>query len=305
MKNFAIKNVNTLITTTMDIYVYGLINHAAALAFYFLLSVMPSLLLIIITAKKLLVIYPDFTLKMLDYIESINPTLTNFINSTNILNTKGDINYSYVGVFSLILAASLFFKALIRAFDIICKGTNRGFIMGFFIPYIYTLISVIFIIVITIIQIGSHIYINFLFDFIPFRLPKSVYFVIEGFFIPTVIIAVATFLTYYTLSFKTIGIKTSFYGSLLFSLLFYITNILFNKLYNPSFYNYLYGSIGYIIILLVWLYIAFILFLYFADFSYNFSHYDIRLKKLANKSDKPLTFFENITIKLENYRNQK
>jgi len=110
MKNFAIKNLNTLITTTMDIYVYGLINHAAALAFYFLLSVMPSLLLIIITAKKLLVIYPDFTLKMLDYIESINPTLTNFINSTNILNTKGDINYSYVGVFSLILAASLFLK---------------------------------------------------------------------------------------------------------------------------------------------------------------------------------------------------
>jgi membrane protein len=305
MKNFAIKNINTLIITTMNVYAYSLINHAAALAFYFLLSIMPSFLLIIITAKKLLVAYPDFTLKILDYIESINPTLTNFINSTKILNTKGDVNYSYVGFFSLILAASLFYKALIRAFDVICKDINRGFITGFFIPYIYTMISAIFIIVITIIQISANIYINFLFDFIPFHIPKSFFFIIEGFFIPTVIVAIATLLTYYTLSFKTIGFKTSFYGSLLFSLLFYITNILFNKLYNPSFYNYLYGSIGYIIILLVWLYTAFILFLYFAAFSYNYSHYEAHLAEIANKGDNPLTLIEKIIIKLENCRIQK
>ena len=297
MKYITIKTLNIIILTTTDVYGYGLINHAAALAFYFILSSMPSLLLIVISAKKLLTIYPDFTIKVLEYIENINPSLTNFINSTNILSSEGDINYSYVGVFSLILAASLFFKALTRSFDIICKSMNKGFITGFFFPYIYTIISVILIILITFIQIGSQIYIHFFFNLIPLNILKIVYFLIESFFIPTFLIFIVTFISYYALSFKSIGFKASLYGSLWFSLFLFFINILFRKLYNPSFYNYLYGSIGYIIILLIWLYTIFILFLYFAAFSYNFKHYLTRIEDIKNKNVQP-SLLDKIIIKL-------
>jgi membrane protein len=297
MKNIIIKTLNIIILTIIDVYGYGLINHAAALAFYFILSIMPSLLLIVISAKKLLTIYPDFTLKILEYIGNINPSLSNFINSTNILSTEGDIKYRYVGIFSLILAASLFFKALTRSFDIICKSMKKGFITGFFFPYIYTIISVILIILMAFIHIGSQIYINFFFDFMPLNILKTIHFLIESFFIPTFFIFITTFVSYYALSFKSIGLKSSLYGSLWFSLFLYFINILFKELYNPSFYNYLYGSIGYIIILLIWLYTIFILFLYFAAFSYNFKHYLTRIEDIKNKNVQP-SLLDKIIIKL-------
>lgn len=299
MKSIIIKTLNIIILTTTDIYSYGLINHAAALAFYFILSIMPALLLIVISAKKLLSIYPDFTMKILEYIGNINPSLSNFINSTNILSNGGDINYSYVGIFSLILAASLFFKALTRSFDIICKSINKGLITGFFIPYLYTIIAVILIILMVFIHIGSQIYINFFFDFMPLNILKTLHFLIESFFIPTFLIFIVTFISYYALSFKSISFKASLYGSLWFSFLLYFINLLFRKLYNPSFYNYLYGSIGYIIILLIWLYTIFILFLYFAAFSYNFNHYLSRIEDIKNKNIKH-SLLERIIIKFAN-----
>ena len=302
IKCFIIKNINIFILTVSDVYKYSLINHAAALAFYFLLSIMPSLLLIIISAKKLLTIYPDFTTKLLEYIENINPSLSNFIENTNTIITKGDISYSYVGIFSLILASSLFFKALTRSFDSICKSATKGIVTGFILPYIYTIFSVVLIILIALIQVVSQLYIHFFFDFIPFKIPNSVYFIIEGFFIPTFLIFATTFITYYSLSFKSIGIRASFYGSLLFSILLYFTNILFNKLYNPSLYNYLYGSIGYIIILLIWLYTIFILFLYFATFAYTFQNYKERISTILNKKE-GISFLERITVKFSRYIN--
>ncbi len=303
LKYFIIKTLNVLILTVADVYNYSLINHGAALAFYFLLSIMPSLLLIIISAKKLLTIYPDFTTKLLDYIENINPSLSNLIESTNTIVTKGDINYSYIGIFSLILASSLFFKALTRSFDIICKSVTKGIITGFILPYIYTIFSVVLIILIALIQVASQLYLHYFFDFIPFKTPKIIYFIIEGFFIPTCLVFVTTFITYYSLSFKSIGINASFYGSLLFSILLYFTNILFNRLYNPSLYNYLYGSIGYIIILLIWLYTIFILFLYFAAFAYTFHNYKERISSILNKNE-GISFLERISVKFHRYMNK-
>ncbi|MDY6820257.1 MAG: YhjD/YihY/BrkB family envelope integrity protein [Deferribacterota bacterium] len=300
IRYYFIKNINIILLTLNNVYEKRLVNHAAALAYYFILSVIPSLILIIILANKILIIYPNITNAVIKYIEGLNPSLSNFINSTNALNTDINGGYSLISLFSLIIAASLFFRALIRCFNIICDNIPKKIITGFFLPYLLTLISTILIIIIILFQLLAQIFIKVFIHIIPFKIPPYFIFLINNFLIPTIVISIATFISYYMLSNKKITIKASLYGSITFSLTLFFTNYLFNTLYNPYIYNYLYGSLTYIIILLIWLYVIFILYLLFADLSYNLSRFDEHIKEIRVKTNP--TFLEKIIIKIsKNY----
>jgi membrane protein len=280
------KSIVSFLISTGDFYANGLINHGAALAFYFILSLIPVFLLTAIIGNNLLSVNPDVALGFFDLIQNIAPNFKDFIEKTGLFETRQSMNFSFVSVISLIFAASLFSKALTRCFSIICNYPKNKYILSIFLPYILTFISIIFIIIVIIVQILSHLVIKFFWLYFDIKIIKVSLFILENLFLPLIVIFVLTFFSYIILSYKKISFFASFYGSFLLTFFIYMMELLFNKIYKPAYYNHLYGSVSFLILFLLWFYVIFVLFLFFANFAYIYSNYNEAILNIINKHNK-------------------
>ncbi|TYB36238.1 MAG: hypothetical protein FXF49_00810 [Flexistipes sinusarabici] len=250
-----------------------LMNFAANLTFFFLLSFIPMLLIISVVLTNLPV-PAEITSEIIKTIKSINPDLIGYIlksaGDTHIL-TKNALNFGIFGAVSLFLTSLLFVRALKAAFSVIFskKDQKWGF-LNFFIPVIMEIMALIMLIAVIALKIILNIVSKFFdksflqdFTFIINALENIVY-------MPIVILLAISWLSYFLMSRGGINLKVSLYSSIGFCISLYLLNIVFTNIFDMAFYSLIYGSLGTLIFGLLWLYILFCLFLFWGEFGYVF-----------------------------------
>ena len=249
-------------------FVRGVINgslssRASSIAFSFFLAIFPM----IITFFTLIPFIPikDFHVVLLDLIEQITPSTANDIISetlTDIINRPRGGLLSFSFVLTLIFATNGI-DNLIQAFNVTYHTIEtRTLVKQRLIAILlFFIISVILVISIGLITVGSSI-INYLFDH-HLLTNWLTYFLLQA--VKWVILVANLFFTisfiYYLAPAKDSKFRFISAGSTLATILSIVTMLGFNfYVQNFSSYNALYGSIGTLLIILLWIYInAFIL----------------------------------------------
>ncbi len=244
-------------------FVRGVVNgslssRASSIAFSFFLAIFPM----IITFFTLIPFIPidDFHLRLLDLIQQITPNTANDIiqeTLTDIINRPRGGLLSFTFVLTLIFATNGI-DNLIQAFNTTYHTIEtRTLVKQRLIAILlFFIISIILVISIGLITLGSGI-INYLFDH-HLLTNWLTYFLLQA--VKWIILIANLFFTisfiYYLAPAKDSKFRFISAGSTLATVLSIVTMLGFNfYVQNFSSYNALYGSIGTLLIILIWIYI--------------------------------------------------
>ncbi|MEC9493191.1 YihY/virulence factor BrkB family protein [Flexistipes sp.] len=250
-----------------------LMNFAANLTFFFLLSFIPMLLIISVVLTNLPV-PAELASEIFKMIKSVNPDLIGYIlksaGDTQVL-TKNALNFGIFGGISLFFTSLLFVRAMKAAFSVIFskKDQKWGF-LSFFIPVIMEILALVMLIAVIMLKIAINVVTkffdkSFLQDFI------LIINILENIiYMPIVILLAISWLSYLLMSRGGMSSKISLYSSIGFCVSLYFLNIFFTKVFNMAFYSLIYGSLGTLIFGLLWIYVVFCLYLFWGEFGYVF-----------------------------------
>lgn len=246
-----------------------LFNHAGAAAFFFIVSIPPVFLLLIIAFDRFLVSYTEASEILFGFMKNINENLDkDFLAKIGLLN----LNPTAIGIFgllNLLWAGRAILTAIQRGLGIIFPAEKSRpqlvtTIMSFIILSILFAASVL----ITFVSIGLKVFKPLLEadqvmqPFFQFMLPvfrQSV---------PFLIITLLIFLAYRFVPSNKPKTTSSLVSAFGCSLTIYVIHILFSKLFTVAQYNVIYGVLGSLILMALWIYFSFLLFFFFAEFTF-------------------------------------
>jgi membrane protein len=255
-----------------------LLNHAGAAAFFFLLSVTPVFLLILISFDRYLISFPDVSVNFFAFLKSINENLDkDLLVRIGLLN----VNTTAIGIFSLInllWAGRSILTSIQRGLGIIFSAEKIRTplamnIFSFIILFLLLLLSVIA----TFISMGLNFFQTFAADsFIIHTLFQTLVPVIRR-FVPLLVTFIVIFLSYRFIPLQRPKTVSSLIGALWCSLSIILLHMLLSKFFNVAQYNVIYGVLGSLILMVIWIYISFVLFFFFAEYTLVSDKIDILL----------------------------
>lgn len=262
----------------------SLINHAASGAFYFLLSVVPLALFFVFVLDIWLSGYGKVSDYFFQLLSNINPAINRqFFESMGLLKGSSSF-YGLVGALGLLWSSRLVFTSIRNGFDIIfISSKKRGILKNnlvslIFLPITFVAALSFFITSAVTKQLNKLINefgLNDLIDLSFLNSLTSYYPVILALFI--------AFILYKFIPKVKIKGTYALAGAILFIVSIYFTQKLLGVFINASKYNLIYGVISALIIALIWTYVLFILFYFFATFIYVISHYaELEIVKYYN-----------------------
>ncbi len=274
----------------------GLLNHAASLAFFFILSVVPALMFSVYFSSLLLVKNQAIYEQVLIVVKEFNNFIWNFL-------SNGDygiysLSFSDVGIFgiaALLFSSTLFVRSILRAFEqIFNEPCYKSLIFSYFVPIFINLFSVLLIIILISSMVILKILMNKLgIEFINKYLNVSVITGLLSTF-PLVILFFTSFFMYKIFAWNKIRLKTALMISLLFSLNIYLIKYLLNEnIFAPSQIN-IYGSASIFLLTIISFYVVYIFFLFWIQFGFIFENTNILVLRFIIDSDKSVLFRENV-----------
>ncbi len=249
----------------LDQIVYRFTNHniigsAAELAYFLVLSIFPFLIALLNIITYTSFGKSEFTLDIIRYVpEDIQKIIEAFVNDLNFGSSEGLLSIAVIGG---ILAASTGFRAIIRALNRAHEYTeNRGFFKKIGLSIFFTVILLLMILLVFISLVFSELIGKFIFQLFNievffFMTWKYLRFLISFIFM----ILVFALIYKYSPNIKkenSISLKSTFPGAIFSSLSWIALSLIFSY-YVSNFgrYSITYGSLGGVIILLVWLFIS-------------------------------------------------
>jgi membrane protein len=255
-----------------------LLNHAGAAAFFFLLSVTPVFLLLLISFDRYLISFPDVSVNFFAFLKSINENLDkDLLVRIGLLNVKT----TAIGIFSLInllWAGRSILTSIQRGLGIIFSAEKIRTplamnIFSFIILFFLLLLSVMA----TFISMGLNFFQTFAADsFIVHALFQTLVPVIRR-FVPLLVTFIVIFLSYRFIPPQRPKTVSSLIGALWCSLSIILLHMLLSKFFNVAQYNVIYGVLGSLILMVIWIYISFVLFFFFAEYTLVSDKIDILL----------------------------
>ncbi|MFH1993911.1 MAG: YhjD/YihY/BrkB family envelope integrity protein [Pseudomonadota bacterium] len=253
-----------------------LFNHAGAAAFFFLLSIPPVFLLLLIAFDRYLVSYAGASAIFFDFLRNINENLDkDFLIRIGLLNVKT----TAIGVFGLInllWAGRAILTAVQRCLGIIFPAEKVRpplvvNIFSFVILSILLLVSIL----ITFTSIGFYFFQNLLKDYVIVQtLFQSLLPVIRRVF-PFLIIVMLIFLAYRFVPPSRPKTVSSLLSAVLCTFSVFLLHILFSKFFTVTQYSVIYGVLGSLILMVIWVYFSFLLFFFFAEYTFVSDKLDI------------------------------
>ncbi len=274
-----------------------LLNHAGAAAFFFLLSVTPVFLLILISFDRYLISFPDVSVSFFAFLKSINENLDkDLLVKIGLLN----VNTTAIGIFSLInllWAGRSILTSIQRGLGIIFSAEK---IRTPLVMNIFSFIILFFLLLLSVMATFISMGLNFFQTFAADSLIVQTFFqtlvpVIRR-FVPFLITFIVIFLSYRFIPPqrpKTVSSLTgalwcalppqrpktvsSLTGALWCALSIILLHMLLSKFFNVAQYNVIYGVLGSLILMVIWIYISFVLFFFFAEYTLVSDKIDILL----------------------------
>lgn len=265
------------VSLSLDLFIKNeLFNHAGAATFFFFLSIPPALLLVLFAFDRFLFSYPEASAVFFDFLKDINKNLDReLLVKIGLLN----LNTAAVGIFglfNLLWAGRAILTSIQRGLSVIFPGrTSRPpLIENIFSLFILTVLLVASFLI-TFTSIGFNIVQNLLVD----------NFIIQAFFhsllpimrrfLPFMLILVLIFLAYRVVPEKRPNTLSSLVSAVACALSISLLHVLFSKFFTLARYNMVYGVLGTLILISIWVYFSFILFFFFAEFTFVLDKSDI------------------------------
>ena len=247
----------------------SLINHAASGAFYFLLSVVPLALFFVFVLDTWLSGYGKVSDYFFQLLSNINPAINRkFFESLGLLKGSSSF-YGIVGAVGLLWSSRLVFTSIRNGFDIIFPSNKkRGLIKNnlvslIFLPITFVAVLSLFITSAVIKQINKAVEIFSLQEFIDLSFLNTI-----TKYYPVVLALFIIFILYKFVPRVKVKGTYALAGAILFIISIYFTQKILGAFIGASQYNIIYGVISALIIALIWTYILFILFYFYATFIY-------------------------------------
>ncbi|OQY26668.1 MAG: hypothetical protein B6244_12950 [Candidatus Cloacimonetes bacterium 4572_55] len=243
-------------------------NHAGATAYFFLLSIIPILILFVYIFDSYLNAYPQVSEKFFellsDFSEGLNKDFLNRIEIDNVSNGT----FGIFSIINLIWISRLIMNSIQRAFGVIFPSSqSRSWLMTSIISFI--IIPLLF--SLAVMSVAANITIQFILTMSDqLNLQDYVKTLIQ--FLSRLTPFVIAFLSIYT-SYRYLPVTRPTSGSALQSSLMctfsiYLLKISFAGLFDVTKINLFYGVIGTLILSLIWVYFVFVLYFIFAQFAY-------------------------------------
>ena len=253
-----------------------LLNHAGAAAFFFLLSVTPIFLLLLLSLDHYLTSYPYISDNFFSFLKNVNENLDrDFLIKFGLLNVKT----TAIGVFGLLnlLWAGRWILTSIHRGLRIAFPTERIStpiamkIFSFIILSILLLLSVL----VTFISIGFNFFQFFLADNLIGQTFFQSFLPVIRRFISFIIAFLVIFLTYRFVPVKKPTTISSLIGALWCALAIILLQMLFFRFFSVTPFNVIYGVLGSLILMVLWVHFCFVLFFFFAEYVFVSDKIDI------------------------------
>jgi len=258
------------ISLSVDLFIKNeLFNHSGAAAFFFLLSIPPFFLLLLIAFDRYMSSYPGASAIFFEFMKNINENLDkDFLVKIGLLNVKTTA-IGILGLFNLLWAGRAILTAIQRGLGVVFPADKIR------PPMVTNIISLIILsllflvsILITFISIGL--------NFVQNLLSGNV--IIQTFFqsllpfirrsLPLFIIVLLIFLAYRFAPAKRPKTSSSLIGALGCAVSIFLVHILFSKVFTVTRYSVIYGVLGSLILMVLWVYFSFVLFFFFAEYTF-------------------------------------
>lgn len=252
----------------------GLLNHAASLSFFFILSFVPMLMFILYASSLLIVNNAVVYQQVLSVVNEINYFVWNSISSgTFNISDFGSVNYGVWGVLALLISSTLFIRSMMRGFDqIFSRPCYQNVFLNYFAPVILNLILVISIVGIVLLNLMMSTLVEFS-GMEQFAGKTNVLILLKWLSsLPLVVVFIVSLFLYRILPGRKLRWRLLVSVSLLFSVsVLLFKNVAYGAFVDPSQFS-LYGSAGVLLTVLLSFYIFFICFLFWAQFAYVYDN---------------------------------
>ena len=253
-----------------------LFNHAGAAAFFFILSIPPVFLLLLIAFDRYLVSYADASVMFFEFIKNINENLDkDLLAKIGLLN----VDTTAIGIFgllNLLWAGRAIITSIQRGLGIIFPAAKKR------TPLVMNIVSFI---ILSILLLAS-VLITFLsisLNFIQTLLPESA--IIQTFFqallpalrqfFPFVIIVILIFMAYRLVAPDKPQTTSSLISAIGCTLSIFLLHMLFSRFFSVTQYSVIYGVLGSLILMVLWVYFSFLLFFFFAEYTFVSDKLDV------------------------------
>lgn len=251
--------------TVLNFLKNRLASHAAAAAYYFLLSIGPLVLLVVSILNTSLINYPDLTTQLFTFIAEFNKELNeDFFRRIGILETQKAV--SGLGLLGVLWTSRLIISSIQSAFGVIYpSGRSRNFIWA----NLLSLVLVPGVLTLLLLSALINVVLLFLYD----KLEEFFWLIqvydlllsLSGLIVPLVLVFGLIFICYRFLPLSKPRTSHAALGAGLCTLSIHGLKLAFLEYVSLASYNYVYGSLGAVIFLLLWVYLLFLLFFLFAQ----------------------------------------
>lgn len=262
-------------------------NHAAAAAYYVLLSVIPLVLFLFFIFETFLSKYPNFSEELFYLLSTFSANLSpQMFNELGISSKIGGA-LGIAGLLNLAWSSRLILTAIQRAFFVIFPAENKR---NFFIENIvsFTILPLVFFLVF-LLSVFSGLK-GFVVEYLTF-------YGLEGEFTVHVLGMVSmglsaligfglVFLSYRYIPVKKPDNASAFRGTLLFAVLYVVVKFAAFKLFHLFSINTAYGIVGSVIVILMWAYFVFMIYFFCAQYVFVCFRADILILNILFSSEK-------------------
>ena len=253
-----------------------LFNHAGAAAFYFLLSIPPVFLLLLIAFDHYLAAYPNASALFFDFIKSVNANFDrNFLHRIGLFNVK-TAAFGLFGLFNLIWAGRAILTAIQRGLGIIFPADKiRPPLVMNILSFMILSVLLAASILITLVSVGFHFVQDLLTRYEMFQSVVLGLILVIRRLLPFGLLVLLVFLAYRFVPAKRPKTDSSLVSAIGCSLAIFILHSLFARFFSVTHYSVIYGVLGSLILMVVWVYFSFVLFFFFGEFTYVSDKIDV------------------------------
>lgn len=246
-----------------------LLYHAAATAFFFLLSITPIFLMLLLTFNKYLTSFPDISDEFFAFLKNINSNIDkNFLIRIGLINVKAKVAGT-IGLLNLLWAGCWILTAIQKGLEIVFKSQK---IRTTLVMNVLSLLALIVMLglafLVAVISIGLNFFQAMMADnFFFLRLISSFMPVIRE-LLPFLSIFLLIFLSYRFVPGTKPTTLSSLKGALWCALAVILLHLLMARFLGVTRFNIIYGVLGSLILMLLWVHFTFVLYFFFAEYTY-------------------------------------
>jgi len=246
-----------------------LIYHAAATAFFFLLSIAPIFLMLLLTFNTYLASFPDISDEIFAFFKNINPDINKeFLIRIGLINVRAKVAGT-IGLLNLLWAGCWILTAIQKGLEIVFKSqkTRTTLVMNVLSLLALTLMLGLAFLV-ALISIGLNFFQAMIADNVfLLRLIGSFKPVMRD-LLPFVSIFLMIFLSYRFVPGTKPTTLSSLKGAFWCAVAIVLLHLLMARFLNVTRFNLIYGVLGSLILMLLWVHFTFVLYFFFAEYIY-------------------------------------